>query len=109
MDQLKVYIVQYAIIQLFCQKSGKQARAELGQAQISFNLVKTLALSLVKNLSYYLLIKLSKSSLDKVDQIKLLKSTWIDKIFQFYQLDQPSAGLVKYFTTCPGAGGGRVC
>ena len=44
--------------------------------------------------------------MDKVDQIKLLKSTWIDQIFQFYQLDQPSAGLVKYFTICPDGGGG---
>ena len=46
-----------------------------------------------------------KVVLDKVEQIKLFKSSWLDQIIQFYQLDQPSTGLIKYFTTCPGGGG----
>ena len=55
-----------------------------------------------------------KVVLDKVEQIKLFKSSWLDQIIQFYQLDQPSTGLVKYFTTCPGGvgvgmEGGWVC
>ena len=43
-------------------------------------------------------------SLDKVDQVKLCISSWLDQDIQFYPLDLPSAGLVKYFNACTGGG-----